>query len=182
MAFPAAFGGVNARVHGSYVRGAFDKPTKICNHTVMKQIKSDSGDSLLAGMVECPCMGATLPKFVHPAILIVLADGPAHGYQLVERLTHMPTLDGERPDSTGIYRTLATMEKKGFVLSEWETSGSGPAKKIYHITQEGRHCLATWAATLKRHADALRKLAQEATATCRTHVGKASSRRKGTKK
>jgi PadR family transcriptional regulator, regulatory protein PadR len=150
----------------------------------MRQIRSDSRDTLPYGEGECPCAGGTLPKFVHPAILIVLAEGPAHGYRLVERLASVPTLDGQRPDSTGIYRMLAVMQKQGLVQSSWDTSGPGPAVKTYCLTDQGRDCLAVWAVTLRRHATALQKLARAASAAAvkssqRSHPRKKVPPKKG---
>jgi PadR family transcriptional regulator, regulatory protein PadR len=147
----------------------------------MKQIISDSSDAPPYGAGDCPCGGATLTKFVHPAIMIVLAEGPAHGYRLVERLARMPTLDGHRPDSTGIYRTLAAMQKKGLVRSSWDTSGSGPAVKIYRLTDEGRSCLTVWAVTLRRHAAALQKLSRAAGIAAGRHDKRSLQRKKENK-
>lgn len=46
-------------------------------------------DSLFDG---CPCSGCNLPRFVLPLLLGLLADGPQHGYQLLQRLRDFHTL------------------------------------------------------------------------------------------
>lgn len=98
---------------------------------------------------SCPCAGATLDKLIQPAILAVLAEGPLHGYKLSERIGKLPMHGGRRPDVSGVYRFLKTMERKGLVVSTWDVSGSGPAKKCYEITPAGRECLGRWIQTLE---------------------------------
>jgi poly-beta-hydroxybutyrate-responsive repressor len=46
------------------------------------------------------------------------------------------------------YRTLRQMEKEGVVSSRWDTSDSGPAKRIYSITDAGEAYLKFWAESL----------------------------------
>lgn len=108
--------------------------------------------------IGCPCSGETLDKFIQPAVLATLAGGPMHGYGLAERIGALPAFAGERPDVSGIYRYLKAMERKGLVLSSWDLSESGPAKKTYHITPAGRRCLRRWVQTLKRYRDAITAL------------------------
>jgi DNA-binding PadR family transcriptional regulator len=44
------------------------------------------------------------------------------------------------------------MEEDGLVSSEWQTEGTGPAKRIYNITEEGKEVLAIWIDVMKRQA------------------------------
>ncbi|HBO45138.1 MAG TPA: transcriptional regulator [Planctomycetaceae bacterium] len=111
---------------------------------------------------KCPCMGGSLDKLIHPAILIVLARGPLHGYRIAREIGEMPLFDGDAPDVSGVYRFLKTMEKKGFVVSFWDTSNTGPAKKSYQITETGEHCLRQWVATLDRYRTGLTQLLRAA--------------------
>jgi DNA-binding PadR family transcriptional regulator len=55
---------------------------------------------------------------------------------------------GKKPDATGVYRMLKSMEAAGLVTSEWDTTQAGPAKRTFELTDEGR-------ATLRRWIDAL---------------------------
>ena len=50
---------------------------------------------------------------------------------------------------SGVYRSLKTMEAKGLVVSSWDVSESGPAKKTYQITKSGKACLRKWIKTLE---------------------------------
>jgi DNA-binding PadR family transcriptional regulator len=113
-------------------------------------------------LADCPCSGGTLDKLIQPAILVVLAGGPLHGYRLVERLGGMRILAGQRPDASGVYRFLKTMETKGLVVSNWDTSGTGPAKRVFQITAQGASCLRTWIATLEEYREGITSLLKAA--------------------
>ncbi len=118
--------------------------------------------TLTLDLDTCPCTGGTLDKLIQPAILIVLADGPLHGYRLAERIGKMATFRGHKPDTSGVYRFLKSMERKGIVASSWDTSQSGPAKKCYEITPDGAHCLGQWIKTLEAYRDGIRLLVKSA--------------------
>jgi len=107
---------------------------------------------------ECPCSGATLARLIHPAIMTLLAGGALHGYWIVQRLAKTPLLGGSRPDPTGVYRMLRLMEKRRFVVSSWDLSDSGPAKRLYRLTPEGRQCLGRWVKTLADYHRAIGRL------------------------
>jgi DNA-binding PadR family transcriptional regulator len=110
----------------------------------------------------CPCSGGTLDRLIQPAILVVLTEGPLHGYRLAERISRMPSFQGHTPDVSGIYRFLKSMERKGFVESHWDLSASGPAKRSYRITPAGRHCLEKWIETLETYRKGIAGLLREA--------------------
>lgn len=101
-----------------------------------------------ADLDACSCAGRHLDKFIQPAVLAILAKEPQHGYAVVEQIKLMPMLEGQAPDSAGVYRLLSAMQERGLVQSHWDTSGSGPAKKLFCLTDSGRECLARWLATL----------------------------------
>lgn len=98
----------------------------------------------------CPCRGLTLDRLVQPRILAVLAGESLHGYRIAERIARAPRSRG-RPDVTGIHRFLRAMERRGLLASSWESSRSGPARRLYRITETGRDCLAVWAGTPESH-------------------------------
>jgi poly-beta-hydroxybutyrate-responsive repressor len=99
----------------------------------------------------CPCNGGTLDRLIQPAILVILAEGPLHGYRLVTRISELPGFTGQKPDASGVYRFLKAMERKGLVAASWDTSASGPAKKSYQITSAGQQCLHRWIKTLENY-------------------------------
>ncbi|MFO7928608.1 MAG: PadR family transcriptional regulator [Candidatus Humimicrobiaceae bacterium] len=103
---------------------------------------------------RCSCRSGRMSRFLIPAILLLLAEKPSHGYELTERYSEMG-FSGSDSDPGSIYRTLKTLESEGFIESRWETGGSGPAKKIYSITPEGTEMLTSWSAELKKRKKTL---------------------------
>lgn len=79
-----------------------------------------------------------LPAFV----LLAVAREPGHGAAVWARLREMLPLQGV--DSGAVYRTLAALEADGEVAGSWDTSGRGPAKKIYTLTPAGWERLDFW--------------------------------------
>ncbi len=61
---------------------------------------------------------------------------------LLQNLQRMgfPTID-----HATLYRELRNLEGQGFVSSSWSTDGSGPAKRIYAITDAGEQMLRSGA-------------------------------------
>jgi len=100
------------------------------------------------GWDECPCSGATLARLLQPAIMTLLAAGPLHGYRIVQRLAKTPLVGAGRPDPTGVYRMLRLMEQRGLVGFAWDLSDTGPARRRYRLTPDGRRCLVRWVRTL----------------------------------
>jgi poly-beta-hydroxybutyrate-responsive repressor len=49
-----------------------------------------------------------------------------------------------------MYRTLRALEEDGLVNSNWDTSGSGPARRIYSLTDQGIEYLHAWAVNLRK--------------------------------
>ncbi len=68
------------------------------------------------------------------SLLAYLRQWNAYGYQLVQELGKAGM---ENFDSTTVYRTLRQLEKTGLVSSFWDTSESGPARRMYAITKAG---------------------------------------------
>ncbi|HUR23466.1 MAG TPA: PadR family transcriptional regulator, partial [Acidimicrobiales bacterium] len=78
----------------------------------------------------------TLPRhYLKPCLLLLLAEGPSHGYELLEHVRRMG-IKGAEPG--GLYRYLRAMEKEEMVSSWWEPSQAGPARRTYVLTEEGR--------------------------------------------
>lgn len=81
-----------------------------------------------------------LPRsYLRAALLVLVAPGPSHGYELLEQL---PDLGLRAIDTGGLYRMLRTMEQQGSLESWWEDSSSGPPRRTYSLTSEGRAALA----------------------------------------
>jgi DNA-binding PadR family transcriptional regulator len=90
--------------------------------------------------------------------MAVLARAPEglHGYMISQGLQELAAFAENPPDSAGLYRVLKMMEAEGMLTSEWNTEGSGPAKRVYRINQAGWDCLNRWAVTLEAYSENLR--------------------------
>jgi poly-beta-hydroxybutyrate-responsive repressor len=87
-----------------------------------------------------------------PYLLLALSFYRAHGYLLQQYLSSLGFFG---VDITTVYRTLRQLEKQGLVASAWDTEASGPARRVYDLTPEGRAFLETWAATLGQYRETL---------------------------
>ncbi|MCE7793066.1 poly-beta-hydroxybutyrate-responsive repressor [Salipaludibacillus sp. CUR1] len=87
-------------------------------------------------------------NFIIPVLLLLLKDWNAHGYELMQKLT---MFGFEYVDQGNFYRILRQLEKDELVVSEWDTSTSGPAKRIYSITSAGEQYLDLWANSLGQY-------------------------------
>ena len=86
-------------------------------------------------------------------MLLLVSDGPTHGYELLETL---PELIGEdRVDVGNVYRALRAFEDEGLVESEWQADLPGPTKRTYTLTEEGRVVLQAWLDSLGALRDGL---------------------------
>lgn len=85
-------------------------------------------------------------SFLRPVLMLLLAEQPAHGYDLLERTT---ALGLERTDPGGLYRTLRAMEQEGLIRSWWEESDAGPARRSYTLTAVGVDWLHASAGALR---------------------------------
>lgn len=92
----------------------------------------------------CCCRG--LKGFIRPRILFRIAQKPMYGYELMESFAEMD--HPAPPDTGGLYRMLRSMEKDSLLASDWDTDESGPARRIYRLTEKGRQHLENWVRTL----------------------------------
>lgn len=91
--------------------------------------------------------GAGQPRsWLQPFLLLALEQWQSHGYELIRR---MSAFGFETLDRGSVYRTLRQLEKDGLVVSGWDTSKDGPARRLYSLTDAGRVYLNTWAASLR---------------------------------
>jgi PadR family transcriptional regulator PadR len=95
----------------------------------------------------CRCQGGRMRGFVQPRLLLQLVKKPAHGYELIEALG--AAVDDTAPDPGTLYRTLRSLEEDGLVRSAWKTGDSGPARRVYELTDQGIEFLHAWAASIR---------------------------------
>jgi len=54
------------------------------------------------------------------------------------------------------------MESQDFVVSSWDLSENGPAKKSYRLTEAGEQCLSHWIETLEQYRQGITVLLKTA--------------------
>ena len=91
---------------------------------------------------------ARVERFTEPVLLLTLREGPAHGYELAERLGEW--LPEHRIDLGNLYRLLRSMEAEGLVESEWRHDLPGRSKRTYALAPGGAQLLDAWAASLEQ--------------------------------
>ncbi|MFP4250602.1 MAG: helix-turn-helix transcriptional regulator [Armatimonadota bacterium] len=107
-------------------------------------------------------VAARLSRLIEPAVLYLLGTGAAaHGYDLLSEVNEMGLTDTQ-VDPGAIYRVLRQLEQEGAVVSTWDTSGGGPARRNYELTDLGRARLASWVTVISRRAEAMQEFVDRA--------------------
>jgi transcriptional regulator len=84
-------------------------------------------------------IGEALKGHLDLLLLSILANGPAHGYAVIESLRQRSSGTFDLPEGT-IYPALHRLEKQELLSSDW-TEESGRRKRIYKLTSKGRQAL-----------------------------------------
>ena len=96
----------------------------------------------------CTCAMGNLYRFVEPVLLFLLKrKGHSYGYELSGELAQYALTDAEI-EAAALYRSLRQLEKNGFVRSEWDSGHSGPARRLYMLTELGELHLEEWITVL----------------------------------
>ena len=111
-----------------------------------------------SGSGECHCKVERVPNFAQPRLLLELAKKPSYGYELIERLGQAGS---PAPDPGNFYRMLRSLEQDGLVCSSWDTQKSGPARRVYELTDLGREFLQAWAVTIQHTHQSLDRFLSE---------------------
>lgn len=85
-------------------------------------------------------------------LLHLLAEQESYGYEVAQRLQaagFADVLEGT------VYPALTRLEREGRLATRLVASTSGPARKYYRLTPEGREALLTGTAAWTRHVDAV---------------------------
>ena len=98
-------------------------------------------------------------RYIQPSILLALKSKAFYGYELIQKMSQFGFVEGQAPPGM-IYRHLRELEEDGLVSSQWETDGSGPAKRVYQITPEGAEVLEFWITYMQKQAQRLLKFVE----------------------
>lgn len=81
-------------------------------------------------------------------ILGLVAEGPRYGYEIQQIIDERELRDWLAIGSSSIYYILTKLESQHMLVGELHETGSGPARKVYRITEAGRGVLQTAVADL----------------------------------
>ncbi len=90
--------------------------------------------------------GQALKGHLDLLLLAVIADGPKHGYAVIEELRLRSDSEFDLPEGT-VYPALHRLEKAGYLASEW-SEVHGRRRRTYRLTKRGTAALGeqrkTW--------------------------------------
>lgn len=84
-------------------------------------------------------------------ILALVRDGDRYGLDIARELTDGVLMAGEGT----LYPLLSRLRKSGLVASSWQESESGPPRRYYRLTPDGRAALDTFEQTWRPFRDAV---------------------------
>ena len=84
-------------------------------------------------------------ELVRPCLLLLVAESPGHGYDLMARIKEFG-FDWGGPGP--VYRELRVLESSGLIASSWTEGDAGPARRVYSLTPKGVDTLSRWAQRL----------------------------------
>ena len=129
--------------------------------------------------------GRGVTRYVEAVLLGLLAEGPAHGYDLNERMAGLFPLPESLPDVSTVYRALGDLESQGAIRSSWAEGGGG-GRKVYELAEAGDDLLQFWIerfeeeqAGVARFLGAVRKTVRSRQASRRSASGRKRSNRGG---
>lgn len=83
--------------------------------------------------------------------MLLLYRGKAHGYELLGQLSDFNI----SADTSALYRTLRSLEEQALVRSEWDTDRTGPARRVYALTEGGIEYLKSWVSIVREDRERL---------------------------
>jgi len=98
-------------------------------------------------------------RYIQASILLALKIKSSYGYELIQEIPRFGFIEGQAPPGM-IYRHLRDLEEDGLVASQWETQGTGPAKRVYQLTEEGMEALESWIQYMHNQAQRLSRFVQ----------------------
>jgi DNA-binding PadR family transcriptional regulator len=105
-----------------------------------------------------------LYRFIEPVLLLMIRErGSSYGYDLSGDLEKYAFTDAAI-ERAALYRTLKIFQQNGFVTSQWDVEGSGPARRVYSLTKQGEEHLQEWAQVLKKVSKSMARFVRRAEA------------------
>src|SRR5260370_32014140 len=98
--------------------------------------------------------GEMLKGHLDMTVLAGLADGPAHGYAVIQEIRRRSGGAFDLPEGT-IYPVLHRLEQGCLLNSRWTAGESGRQRRAYSLTRNRRRALADQRAVWQRFTDAI---------------------------
>ena len=95
-----------------------------------------------------PLTGWPPRDMLAPFVLLAVSLQRAHGYVIEDYLRALGLFG---ITMSTLYRTLRQMEKDGYLVSTWEPGPTGPARRVYTITDAGHAWLDSSASMLNAY-------------------------------
>ena len=89
---------------------------------------------------DIAAIATRIDKMLVPALLLFLAQKSSHGYELIQKVNESGFSEADADPAT-VYRNLRKMEEEGLVISQWETTPTGPARRSYQLSDKGCQAL-----------------------------------------
>lgn len=89
-------------------------------------------------MIEASALTQLRRGVLEHCVLALLAEEERYGYDLVSELSEAGLLASEGT----IYPLLSRLRKDGAVRTSWQESPSGPPRRYYSLTDQGKDALA----------------------------------------
>ena len=94
-------------------------------------------------------------------VLALLGDQELYGFELVRRLGEV---DGLVTSEGTIYPLLSRLRRDGWVTTSWAESESGPPRRYYALTDDGRRALRAFTEEWVRFRDSVDAVLQKGSA------------------
>lgn len=79
---------------------------------------------------------------VEPCVLTVLTSGQAYSHDIVRTLAGV---EGMVTSEGTVYPMLSRLRRAGLVQTSWQESPTGPPRRYYELTAQGRHAVSAFA-------------------------------------
>ena len=77
-----------------------------------------------------------------PLLLSILAGGESYGYEIIQKVRELSGGQIEWSDGM-LYPVLHRLERDGLIDSEWKEADTGPERKYYFLSSDGRKAIKT---------------------------------------
>lgn len=78
---------------------------------------------------------------IEHCVLALLRERPRYGFELVRELSEVA---GLLTSEGTIYPLLSRLRRDGLVVTTWQESGTGPPRRYYALTDDGRASVTTF--------------------------------------